>query len=81
LAHKVTGTVAADRVEEITAGTIGGEEIDVTLWIGVEDAKLLRVVLTEPEGVRESPATWTLNLTDHGENVEIDAPAIATRTS
>jgi lipoprotein LprG len=80
-AHKVTGTVAADRVEEITAGTIGGEEIDVTLWIGVEDAKLLRVVLTEPEGVRESPATWTLNLTDHGENVEIDAPVIATRTS
>lgn len=80
-AHRVTGTVAADRVEEITAGTIGGEEIEVTLWIGVEDAKLLQVVLTEPEGVRESPATWTLNLTDHGENVEIEAPAIATRTS
>jgi lipoprotein LprG len=79
-ARRVTGTVAADRVAEITAGTIAGDDIDVTLWIGVEDAKLLRVELTEPEGVRESPATWTLNLTDHGEDVEIEAPAIATRT-
>jgi lipoprotein LprG len=80
-AHRVTGTVAANRVAEITAGTIAGEDIDVTLWIGVEDAKLLRVVLTEPEGVRESPATWTLNLTDHGKDVEIEAPVVAMRTS
>jgi lipoprotein LprG len=80
-AYRVTGTVSADRVEAITAGTIEGDEIEVTLWIGVDDAKLLRVVLTEPEGVRESPATWTLNLTEHNKEIEIEAPPIATRTS
>jgi lipoprotein LprG len=80
-AYRVNGTVTADRVEEITAGTIEGEEIEVTLWTAVDDGTLLRVVLTEPEGVRESPATWTLNLTDHGEDVEIDAPDVASRTS
>ncbi|HYI16512.1 MAG TPA: LppX_LprAFG lipoprotein [Thermomicrobiales bacterium] len=79
-AYRVTGTVPADRVAEITAGTIAGDEIEVTLWTGVEDAKLLRVVLTEPEGIRESPATWTLNLTEHGKEIEIDAPVVPTRT-
>lgn len=80
-AHKVTGTVPADRVEDITAGTIAGDAIQVTLWIGVEDAKLLRVVLTEPEGVRESPAIWTLDLTEHDKEIEIEAPAVPSRTS
>ena len=80
-AHRVTGTVAAERVEDITAGTIAGEDIEVTLWTGVEDAKLLRVVLTEPEGVRESPATWTLNMTEHDKEIEIEAPLVPTRTS
>lgn len=79
-AYKVTGTVSANRVERITAGTIAGEEIEVTLWTSVEDAKLLRVVLTEPEGVRESPATWTLNLSEHGKEIEIEAPPVPTRT-
>ncbi len=80
-AHKITGTVTADRVEDITAGTIEGEAIEVTLWTGVEDAKLLRVVLTEPEGVRESPATWTLDMTEHNKEIEIEAPVVPTRTS
>jgi len=80
-AYKVTGTVAAERVNEITAGSIVGEEIEVTLWTGVEDAKLLRVVLTEPEGVRESPATWTLDMTEHDKEIEIEAPPVPTRTS
>lgn len=80
-AYKVNGTIAADRVAKITAGTIAGQEINVTLWTSVDDAKLLRVVLTEPEGVRESPATWTLNLSDHGKEIEIEAPPVPTRTS
>ncbi|MDQ3549631.1 MAG: LppX_LprAFG lipoprotein [Chloroflexota bacterium] len=80
-ARKVTGTVGADRVGAITADTIAGEEIEVTLWIGEEDAKLLQVVLTEPEGIRESPATWTLQMTEHGKEIEIEAPPVPTRTT
>ncbi|MEX2314243.1 MAG: LppX_LprAFG lipoprotein [Thermomicrobiales bacterium] len=79
-ARKVTGVVAADRVADITAGSIQGEEIKVTLWTAVEGARLLRVVLTEPDGVRDSPATWTLGLTDHDKEIEIDAPPAPTRT-
>lgn len=80
-AYRVSGTVAAERVEDITAGTIAGDEIEVTLWTSVEDAKLLRVVLTEPEGVRESPATWNLTLSEHNKEIEIEAPPVPTRTS
>lgn len=78
-AYKITGTVTAERVSAITAGSIEGDEIDITLWTQVEDGKLLRVVLTEPDGVRDSPATWNLTMSGHGNPVEIDAPQISMR--
>jgi hypothetical protein len=72
----VTGTVDAETVEEITSGAIQGEDIPVTLWIGVEDSFIYRVVLTEPEGVREIPATWTLTLSNHNAPVTIEPPPV-----
>jgi lipoprotein LprG len=72
----ITGTVVADTVSEITAGAIQGESIPVTVWIGSEDNLIYRVVLTEPEGVREVPATWTLSLSNHNAPVTIEPPAV-----
>jgi lipoprotein LprG len=75
-AYKVTGTVDAAAVEAITAGSILGEAIDITVWIGKDPADILKVTLTEPEGIREAPATWTLQLTEHNKEVTIEAPEI-----
>lgn len=75
-AHVVTGTVDAATVEDVTAGAILGESIDVRLWVDQETSDILRVSLTEPEGVSDSPATWNLELRDHDEDVTIEAPAV-----
>lgn len=74
--RKVTGTVDSGSVADITAGAIQGENIPVTLWIGVETNDIYRVTLTEPDGVSDDPATWTLDLTDHDEPVTIEPPPV-----
>jgi hypothetical protein len=74
--RKVSGTVDADTVSDITAGAIQGDNIAVTLWIGVESNLIHRVTLTEPEGVSDEPATWTLDLSDHNAPVTIEPPPV-----
>jgi lipoprotein LprG len=76
-AHVITGTVDAQTVSRITAGTIEGEAIDVVLWIAQDNYDLVQVTLTEPEGVRDEPATWTLLLTEHNKDVTIEAPTVS----
>jgi hypothetical protein len=75
-AHKITGTVDAATVSGISSGAIQGQSIAVTLWIGVKDAKILKVALAEPPGIRDQPATWTLLITDHNKDVKIEAPPV-----
>ncbi len=73
-ARKVTGTVSEDTVDRITSGSIQGDAIDVTLWVDSETNDLIRVSLKEPEGVREKPVEWTLDLSKQGEAVDIQPP-------
>lgn len=75
-ARRLTGTVSAGTVDEITAGSIQGEDIAVTLWIDAETDELVQVRLTEPEGVREQPATWNLMLSDQNAPVEVEPPEL-----
>lgn len=73
-ARKVTGTVGEQTVDRVTSGSIQGDAIDVTLWVDAETNDLLRVSLKEPEGVREKPVEWTLDLSKQGEAVDIQPP-------
>jgi hypothetical protein len=75
-ARRVNGTVTAETVEEITAGSIIGDSIAVSIWVGVDDARMLKVELVEPPEARENPATWTLLLSDHNKDVTIEVPPI-----
>ena len=74
-AHHVSALVEKEIIEPLTAGTMTGSPVAVDLWIDKETADLLRVRLTEPpsEG-RDDPATWTLDLSDHGDEVTIEPP-------
>lgn len=73
-AHRVTGLVTEDQIEDITAGSIEGENIDVTLWIAEDNHDVLRLLISA-EGEGESgETTWDLNFSDHNQDVTIDAP-------
>lgn len=74
-AWKVVGTVDESVIEPLTSGTIVGEEITITLWLDVETNDMLRLEVAEPEDVgKENPATWTMTLTDHDSDVNIERP-------
>lgn len=75
-ARIVTGTVTEDQVSGVTAGAVTGETIDVSVWVDTETSDILKVSLTEPEGVREDPATWNLVFTEFNQDVTIEPPAL-----
>jgi hypothetical protein len=56
-------------------GTMRGSAIVVDVWIEGESWNLVKVTVAEPtdEGI-EDPATWTLGLGDHDEQVTIERP-------
>lgn len=74
-AWKITGTVDETTIEPLTSGVIKGDEIAISLWVDKENDNILRIVLKEPEiEGKEHPATWTMTLTDHDSDIEIEAP-------
>lgn len=59
----------------LTYYTLKGSPVVVDLWIDQETDDLLRVQLTEPRTTdKPNPAVWTLDLSDHGEQVTIEPP-------
>lgn len=73
--YRVRGMASADVIRSMTGNSMEGEEITVELWINVETWDIMRLTVAEPtdEGL-EDPATWTLNLGDHDEQVTIEQP-------
>lgn len=71
----ITGTVDQTVIGPLTAGTMKGSPVAVDLWIDIETGDLLRVRLEEPTfAEKDDPATWTLDLYDQGDKVEIESP-------
>ncbi len=71
----VTGIVSSSVIEPLTAGTMAGDDVAITLWIDAETSDLLQVKVVEPEDSgKDDPATWTMRLSNFDEEVTIDPP-------
>ena len=73
-AHRITGLVSDDQIEDITAGSIDGDDIDVTIWIAEDNHDALRLLLSADGEGDAGPTNWDLHFTDHNQDVTIDAP-------
>lgn len=73
-AHQITGTVTGDQIKDITAGSIEGEEIDVTLWIAEDNSDVIRLFLSAPGADDANDTTWNLTFSNHNQDVTIEAP-------
>jgi hypothetical protein len=74
-AYHVQGIVEQDVVGPLTYYSMRGSPVTVELWIDRETSDLLRAQLAEPPGEdRPRPATWTLDLSHHGEEFTISPP-------
>ncbi len=72
--HHVVARVDESVIGPLTYETMSGSPITVDLWIDRESDDLLRARLAEPPSAGDDPATWTLDLSEHGEQVAIEAP-------
>ncbi len=73
-AHRITGIVSEDQISEITAGSIKGDNIDVTIWIAEDNYDVVRLLLSAQEEGASEPTTWELHFHDHNDDVTIESP-------
>lgn len=71
---EVSGTVDQDDIDQLVAGSLEGDEINVSLWIDVETGDLLQIRLSEPEDVDGEPIAWVITFSNHNQPVTIEAP-------
>lgn len=71
----VAATVDGDVTSAMTSGTMQGSVQSLDVWIDKETNDILQIRISEPtdEDI-EDPATWTLKLADHDEDVKIEQP-------
>lgn len=74
-AWHITATVDGEVTSSMTSGTMRGSEQSLDVWIDKETDNVLQIRIGEPtDEDLEDPATWTLILTDHDEDVTIEQP-------
>jgi len=72
---RVRALVDGALIAPLTAYTMTGSPVTVDLWIDRKTDDLLRARLAEPRRDNDAPgATWTLDLSKHGEPVTIEPP-------
>jgi hypothetical protein len=74
--YHLRASVDQEVVGPLTYFTIRGSPVTVDLWIDRQTDDLVRARMSEPPGEdRPHPAVWTLDLSHHGEEIEIEPPA------
>ncbi len=75
LAYHLQSTVDEAVVGPLTYYTLHGSPVTVDLWLDQKTSDLLQARMSEPAGSdRPKPAVWTLQLSHHGEDIDIDPP-------
>lgn len=74
-AWHITATVDGEVTSAMTSGTMRGSVQGLDIWIDKETNDILQIRISEPtDEDLEDPATWTLILTDHNKDVNIEQP-------
>jgi LppX_LprAFG lipoprotein len=72
--REVTGRLPGDLVERLLTSEDPEQPVDVTFAITAEGTQLRRAELTGPFFAAQDDATYVVELTDYGADVEISAP-------
>jgi hypothetical protein len=70
--HELTGTVPAGRIDSLTAGLAGAQEVPLRMWL---DAATLQIVRLEFSTVGDQGRSdWVITMSGFGAPVEIEPP-------
>lgn len=73
-AWHLSAEVDTAEVRALAGDFFEGDQLDVDIWVAIDDYRLLRVELHDTGS--DDPMTWALSLSNHGESVDITAPDI-----
>lgn len=73
--QRVIGRVDEKTIAKLTASTMRGKDIALTLWVDPDTWNIRQIELVEPdEDDIDDPATWIMHLSKHNEDVTIEKP-------
>lgn len=75
--YHLAGRVSGERMSAMTLGFIGHGDVELEVWVGIQDYHVRRIWIVEPETDPKDPTTWHMEFSNLGEPVKIDAPSIA----
>ncbi|HYN89076.1 MAG TPA: LppX_LprAFG lipoprotein [Ardenticatenaceae bacterium] len=71
---RLRGTLPGSAFSTVDADLAAGEVVDVDLWIGAQDGRIRRILLTEPPD-GETAATWTFTFSNFDAEINIEPPS------
>ncbi len=69
------GSLAPERLRDISAGLIGAGPVAIDVWADIETGRIARIVLVDTATDPAEPTTWTLTLGGYDQPVDVRAPA------
>ncbi len=75
--YHLAGRADGEQVSAMTLGFIGGGDVDLEVWVGVQDFYVRRLYIIETDSDADNPTTWDLTFSKLGQPVEIQAPPVA----
>jgi len=75
--YHLAGRADGEQVSDMTLGFIGGGDVDLEVWVGVQDFYVRRLHIIETDSDADNPTTWDLTFSKLGQPVEIQAPPVA----
>lgn len=68
----LSGTLRGERINQLSSGLIGPQELQFQAWVAPETYELYRVILTDPRP--DEQVIWQIDFSDFDEVVTIEAP-------
>ena len=75
--YRISGRASGERMYDMTLGFIGQGDVELDIWIDAEDYYVRRLEIVDPVTDPEDPTTWTLEFSNFGQAVEIEAPPVS----
>jgi len=77
--YRLTGRASGERMNAMTLGFIGRGDVELEVWIGMDDFYVRRLRIVDPETDLNDPTTWKMEFSQLGEPIDIQAPPISNR--
>ena len=72
--YVIEGDLKGDKMNQMSYGLIGPEEMKVKVWIAPETFELHRAVITDPNQGGEEPTVWQVDFLEFDRVVDIEPP-------